>query len=74
MSGEYKISQKQKVLAAALYARGVKRENTVAVLMALEDDEQVDDMIWYMGQHVSAKDEELVSVAYQIAKDAKEGK
>lgn len=71
---KYTISQKQKMLGAALYARRVSRENAVAILMALEDDDQVDDMTWYMGQNPQDTQEQLVAVAYQIAKDAREGK
>lgn len=69
----YQLSQKQKMLAAALYARRVSRENSLAIMMALENDEQVDDMTWFMGQNSDATQEQLVAVAYQIVKDAHEG-
>lgn len=68
------LSQKQTMLAFALKARGVKRENCFNILMALDDDEQVDDLTWYMGENPNASEEELVAVAYQIVKDYKEGK
>jgi len=67
---KYQLSKKEKMLAAALYARQLKPENVVAVLMALQSDDDVDDMVWYLGQHPNAMDEELVAVAYQIAKDS----
>ncbi len=61
-----------KMLAAALYTRKVDRANTLTIMMTLENDEQVDDMTWYMGQNPSASQEQLVAVAYQIVKEAHE--
>lgn len=68
------LSQKQTMLGFALKARGVNRHNCFTILMALENDDQVDDMTWYMGQHPEASEEELVAVAYQLVKDSREGK
>ncbi len=62
------------MLGFALKARGVSRNNCFTILMALEDDDQVDDLTWYMGEHPEASEEELVAVAYQLVKDAHEGK
>ncbi len=70
---QYQLSQKQKMLAAALYARHVSKENAVAILMVLENDDQVDDLTWFMGQNPEATQQQLVAVAYQIVKDAHEG-
>ena len=69
-----KITQKQTMLAFALKARGVNRDNCYTILMALDDDEQVDDLVWYMGENPNASEEELVAVAYQLVKEAQEGK
>lgn len=75
MSNEqkYTLSQKQKMLGAALFARHASREATLSILMVLENDEQVDDMTWYMGQNPNADENQLVAVAYQIVKDANGG-
>lgn len=75
MSGNSsQLSQKQTMLAFALKAKGVGRHNCFTILMVLENDDQVDDLIWYMGQNPAASEEELVAVAYQLVKDAHEGK
>lgn len=75
MSNEkkYELSQKHKMLGAALFARHVSREAMVSIMMVLENDEQVDDMTWYMGQNPNADENQLVAVAYQIVKDANQG-
>lgn len=65
------LTQKQKMLAVALFTRRVRRENTAAILMVLKTDDEIDDLTWYMGQHPQAMDEELVAVAYQLAKEAR---
>ena len=64
------LSQKQKMLGAALYARHCKKETVITILLVLQNDDQVDDLVWYMGEHPQAGDEELISVAYQLVKDA----
>ena len=69
---EYALSDKQKMLGMALFARGVDRENIAAIMMVLENDEQIDDMTWYMGQNPQADARQLVAVAYQIVKEANE--
>ena len=65
------LTQKQKMLAVALFTRSIRRENTAAILMVLKTDDEIDDLTWYMGQHPQAMDEELVAVAYQLAKEAR---
>ena len=65
------LTQKQKMLAVALFTRRIRRENTAAILMVLKTDDEIDDLILYMGQHPQAMDEELVAVAYQLAKEAR---
>ncbi len=65
------LTQKQKMLAVALFTRRIRRENTAAILMVLKTDDEIDDLTWYMGQHPQAMDEELVAVAYQLAKEAR---
>ena len=65
------LTQKQKMLAVALFTRRIRRENTAAILMVLKTDDEMDDLTWYMGQHPQAMDEELVAVAYQLAKEAR---
>ncbi len=64
------LTQKQKMLGAALYARGCTKQTTFTIMMVLENDDQIDDMTWYMGEHPQANDEELIAVAYQLVKDA----
>lgn len=72
MSEKYQLSDKQKMLGVALYTRHVKKENVLSIMMLLENEDQIDDFTWYMGQNPTAMDEELVSVAYQIVKDSQE--
>ncbi len=72
MSEEYVLSEKQRILGMALKAHHVKRESIVTIMMALENDEQIDDMTWYIGKNPKATDEELIAVAYQIVKEANE--
>lgn len=69
---EYELSQKQKALGFALYAKRVSKQTMTTVMMVLENDEQIDDMTWYIGQNPNATEEELVAVAYQIVKEAHE--
>lgn len=64
------LSQKQKMLGAALYAHRVKRENIVTIMMVLDTEDQVDDMTWFIGQNPHATDEQLVAVAYQLKKES----
>ncbi len=72
MSDNYELSQKQKALGFALYAKKVSKQTMATVMMVLENDEQVDDMTWYIGQNPNATEEELIAVAYQIVKEAHE--
>lgn len=65
------LTQKQKMLVVALFTRKIRKENTAAILMVLNTDDEIDDLTWYMGQHPQAMDEELVAVAYQLAKEAR---
>lgn len=74
MNNNNQLSQKQTMLAFALKARGVSKDNCLNIIMTLENDEQVDDLSWYMGENSKASEEELVAVAYQIVKDYNEGK
>ncbi|MDE6691538.1 MAG: hypothetical protein K2K04_06155 [Clostridia bacterium] len=69
---KYELSQKQKALGFALYAKNVSKQTMATVMMVLENDEQIDDMTWYIGQNPDATEEELIAVAYQIVKEANE--
>ena len=69
---KYELSQKQKALGFALYAKKVSKQAMATIMMVLENDEQVDDMTWYIGQNPGATEEELIAVAYQIVKEAHE--
>ena len=69
---KYELSKKQKALGFALYAKRVSRQTMATVMMALEDEAQIDDMTWYIGQNPDATEEELIAVAYQIVKEANE--
>ena len=64
------LTQKQKMLGAALYTRQCTKQATAIIMMVLENDDQIDDMTWYMGEHPQATEEELIAVAYQLVKDA----
>lgn len=64
------LTQRQKMLGSALYARNCSKQTAITIMMVLETDEQIDDMTWYMGEHPQASDEELIAVAYQLVKDA----
>ncbi len=68
----YELSQKQKALGFALYAHRVSKQSMATIMMVLEDDAQIDDMTWYIGQNPAASEEQLVAVAYQIVKEAHE--
>ena len=72
MSDNSELSQKQKALGFALYAKGVSKQTMATIMMVLENDEQIDDMTWYIGQNPKATEEELIAVAYQIVKEAHE--
>lgn len=56
----------------SLYARRAKKETIATIMMVLEDDEQIDDMTWFIGQNPQASEEQLIAVAYQIVKEAHE--
>jgi len=64
------LTQKQKMLGAALYTRHCTKQTAVTIMMVLENDEQIDDLTWYMGEHPEASDDELIAVAYQLVKEA----
>lgn len=66
------LSEKHKMLAFALHARGVSRSNAASILLTLETEDMVDDLTWYMTENPSAPQEELVAVAFQIYKEAHE--
>lgn len=70
---KYQLSQKQKMLGAALFARQISKEAMLSIMMVLENEEQVDDMTWFMSQNPAADENQLVAVAYQIVKDANGG-
>lgn len=67
------LTEKQKMLGAALYAHHAKRDTAITVMMVLEDDDQVEDMLWFISQNPMATDGQLVAVAYQLVKDAHNG-
>lgn len=64
------LTQKQKMLGAALYARRCAKQTTLTIMMVLENDDMIDDLTWYMSEHPKASDDELIAVAYQLVKDA----
>ena len=68
----YELSQKQKALGFALFAKKISKQGMASIMMVLENDEQIDDMTWYIGQNPNATEEELIAVAYQIVKEAHE--
>jgi hypothetical protein len=68
------LSQKHKMLAAALYMHKAKRETAICIMMLLDRDEDIDDMTWYMNEHPNATDDELIAVARQLDKESKENK
>lgn len=68
----YELSQKQKALGFALFAKKISKQGMASIMMVLENDAQIDDMTWYIGQNPNATEEELIAVAYQIVKEAHE--
>lgn len=66
----YQLSERQKMLGIALFARKVSRAVMTQIMMVLETDDQIDDMTWYMSENPKADEKELVAVAYQIVKEA----
>jgi len=68
------LTQKEKMLGMALYARGVDKPTMLSIMMVLQSEDEQDDMAWYMGQNPQATQNQLLAVAYQIAKEAKEKK
>jgi hypothetical protein len=66
------LSQKQKMLGAALCLRKLNKQSVVYIMMTLEHEDDIDDMTWYMGQHPQADDVELMAVASQLVKERKE--
>jgi hypothetical protein len=67
------LSEKQKMLGAALFMHHVKKETAVYVLLLLSNPDDIDDMTWYMREHPKASDDELVAVASQLDKERKQG-
>jgi hypothetical protein len=43
-------------------------------MMILEREQDIDDMTWYMNEHPTASDDELIAVARQLDKEYKESK
>ena len=60
------------MLGMALYARQAKKQTVATILVVLENEDEIDDMAWYVGQNPQASEEELIAVAYQIVKEAHE--
>jgi hypothetical protein len=68
------LSQKHKMLAAALYMHKAKKETAIYIMMLLDREQDIDDMTWYMSEHPNASDDELIAVARQLDKEYKESK
>lgn len=66
------LSEKMKMLGTSLYLKKFSKQAMASIMLTLENDEQVDDMVWYMGQHPQAGEEELLAVAFQLVKDARD--
>jgi hypothetical protein len=66
------LSEKQKMLGAALFARHISKEATVYIMMLLDEEEDIDDLTWYMGQNPSATEKQLMAVASQLVKERRE--
>ncbi len=66
------LSNKAKMLGFALHSRGVSKQNVFAILMALELDDEFDDMMWFMNENPKAPQEQLVAVALQLDKESRE--
>jgi hypothetical protein len=66
------LSAKQKMLGAALFVHHAKKETAVYIMMLLDNEEDIDDMTWYMTEHLNASDEELMAVARQLDKERKQ--
>ena len=72
MADEYRLSEQEMVLGMVLAKKKLSKKACVQIIMTLNGDDQVADMIWYIDEHPDAGEEELIAVAYQIAKDGEE--
>ena len=66
------LTEKEKMLGFALYARGVRRDVVVEILMLLTLEDELDDMAWFLGENPKADDAMLLKVALQLDKESRE--
>ena len=66
------LTDKEKMLGFALHARGVKRETMVSILLLLKLEDEIDDMVWFMGENPGASEDQLLAVACQLNKESRE--
>ncbi len=66
------LTDKEKMLGFALHARGLSKEYTLAILMLLNLEDEIDDMVWFMGENPKATQEQLLAVALQLDKESRE--
>lgn len=72
MADDYKLSEQEMILGIILAKKKLSKQACVQIMMTLDGDDQVADMNWYLDEHPDAGEEELIAVAYQIAKDGEE--
>ncbi len=66
------LTEKEKMLGFALHARGVRRDVVVEILMLLTLEDELDDMVWFLGENPKADDAMLLKVALQLDKESRE--
>ena len=66
------LTDKSKMLGFALHARGVTKKTTLSIIMLLDLDDEIEDMMWFMGENPSASEKMLLAVAMQLDKESRE--
>lgn len=66
------LSEKAKMLGFALHTRKVTKQTTLKIIMLLDLDDELEDMMWFMGQNPSASEKMLLAVAMQLDKESRE--
>lgn len=72
MADDYQLSEQEMILGVILAKKKLSKQACLQIIMTLNGDDQVADMIWYIDERPTAGEEELIAVAYQIAKDGEE--
>ncbi len=66
------LSEKAKMLGFGLQARGVSKQNALTILLLLTLEDEIDDMVWFMGENPKADERTLLAVALQLDKESRD--